>query len=73
VVSRDYHGEIDYFAVYCPETRRAYLIPIEDLPLRRQGALRVDPARNGQKRRIRLAANYEIGPPRPDFHVEVAE
>ena len=30
VVTRDYLGQIDYFAVYCPETSGIYLIPIED-------------------------------------------
>jgi hypothetical protein len=60
-LSRDYLGEIDYFAVYCPETTGVYLIPIEDIPLRRQGALRVDPPRNGQRRGIRFAIDYEIG------------
>jgi hypothetical protein len=63
ITSRDYQGEVDYFAVYCPETQHAYLIPIEDLPLRRQGTLRVETARNSQKRRIRLAADYEIPTP----------
>jgi hypothetical protein len=61
VPSRDYQGQVDYFAVYCPETAGIYLIPIEDLPLRRLGALRVDPPRNGQRKRIRFAADYEIG------------
>jgi hypothetical protein len=65
-IRRDYQGEVEYFAVYCPDTRRAYLIPIEHLPLRREGTLRVDAARNGQKRRIRLAADYEIGRARLD-------
>src|SRR6266498_170843 len=58
--SRDYLGEVDYFAVYCPETTGVYLIPIADLPVRVQGALRVDPPRNNQWRRIRFAADYEI-------------
>jgi hypothetical protein len=58
---RPYHGEIEYFAVYCPETTGVYLVPIEDLSVRAQGALRVDPSRNGQARRIRKAADYEIG------------
>lgn len=57
---RDYLGQIDYFAVYCPETEGVYLIPIEDAPLRHEGALRVDPPRNSQRRRIRLASDYEI-------------
>jgi hypothetical protein len=59
--TRDYQGEVDFFAVYCPETCGVYLIPIDQVPLKRQGALRVDPARNGQRRRIRLAADFEIG------------
>jgi hypothetical protein len=29
---RDYRGQVDYFAVYCPETTGIYLIPIVDLP-----------------------------------------
>jgi hypothetical protein len=57
---RDYLGEIDAFAVYCPETRGVYLVPIEQIALTWQGALRVDPPRNGQRRRIRFAADYEI-------------
>jgi hypothetical protein len=43
VVRRDYQGEVDYFGVFCVENRRAYLVPIAELPLRRQGRLRVDP------------------------------
>jgi hypothetical protein len=25
---RDYHGEVDFFGVYCPETERVYLVPL---------------------------------------------
>jgi hypothetical protein len=57
---RDYAGEVDYFAVYCPQTTGVYLIPISDLPVRVQGALRVTPPRNNQRRNIRFAADYEI-------------
>jgi hypothetical protein len=57
---RDYHGEIDHFAVYCPETAGVYLVPIEDVPVRVKGALRVDAPRNCQQRRIRFAETYEI-------------
>jgi hypothetical protein len=60
LAKRDYVGEIDHFAVYCPETYGVYLITIEDIAVRQKGALRVDPPRNGQKRRIRFAADYEI-------------
>jgi hypothetical protein len=58
---RDYLGEIDAFAVYCPETTAVYLVPICDVMLRRQGALRVDMPRNHQQRKIRFASDYEIG------------
>jgi hypothetical protein len=61
VVHRDYHGDIDYFGVYCPETEGVYLIPIVDLPMRRQGNLRFEPAKNNQRKFIRHAAQYEIG------------
>ena len=60
-VTRDYLGEVDYFAVYCRETEGVYLIPIEEIALTCQGALRIDAPRNGQRRRIRFAARYEIG------------
>jgi PD-(D/E)XK endonuclease len=63
VLKRTYEGEVDYFAVFCPETRRAYLIPIAELPLKRQGRLRVDPPRNNQRLGIRFAADFEIQPP----------
>jgi PD-(D/E)XK endonuclease len=58
---RDYQGQVDFFAIYCPETCGVYLVPIEDLPVKVSGALRVAAARNGQKRRIRSAAQYRIG------------
>jgi hypothetical protein len=52
---------VDYFGVFCPETRGVYLIPIADVPMRRQGSLRVMPARNNQQKFIRGARQYEIG------------
>ncbi len=57
---RDYAGQIDFFGVYCPETGGVYLVPFADASVRRQVSLRVAAARNGQERRIRLAARYEI-------------
>jgi hypothetical protein len=57
---RDYHGEVDDFAVYCPDTQRVYLIPISDLPPTTQAALRVEPTRNRQIKGIRMAAAYEL-------------
>jgi len=59
--ARDYVGEIDYFAIYCPETKGAYLVPIEEMPPRWSGSLRVDPPGNGQSRRVRNASDFVIG------------
>jgi hypothetical protein len=61
ITRRDYLGQIDAFAVFCPDTSAVYLIPIEAVPLRKEAALRVDPPRNNQRRKIRFASEYEIG------------
>ena len=57
---RSYTGEVDAFAVYCPDTNGIYLVPIHDLPVERQGAPRVEAPRNNQRRFIRFASDYEI-------------
>jgi PD-(D/E)XK endonuclease len=57
---RPYGDEIDYFAVYCPETEGVYLVPIADVPVKVLAALRVTPARNSQQQRIREARNYQL-------------
>jgi hypothetical protein len=62
---RSYSGQIDYFAVYCPETSGVYLVPIEDVAVRVQAALRVSPTLNSQRQGVRLASPYFIG--RVDF------
>ena len=50
-----------YLPFYCPETAGVYLVPISDVDNRAMCSLRVTQSRNGQKRRIRTAANYKIG------------
>jgi hypothetical protein len=57
---RDYRGQVDYFAVYCPETTAVYLVPIAEVPGSRGAYLRVDPPKNQQRRKVRFAATYEI-------------
>jgi PD-(D/E)XK endonuclease len=57
---RDYRGQVDYFAVYCPETGGVYLVPIADLTARVLGTLRVEPSRNNQAKGVRYAADYEV-------------
>jgi PD-(D/E)XK nuclease superfamily protein len=59
IVTRTYVGEVDYFAVYCPETRGVYVVPCDETT-RSQIALRVRPTANNQNKRIRWAADYEL-------------
>jgi hypothetical protein len=61
ISKRDYVGEVDFFAVYSRETGSVYLVPLVDVQLTREAALRVEPTRNGQRRLIREASRYEIG------------
>ena len=58
---RDYRGEIDFFAIFCPEAGGVYLLPIADVENRTACALRVTEARNGQVQRTRAADQYVIG------------
>jgi|SRR5918999_3124301 hypothetical protein len=58
---RHYRGQVDYFAVYCPETHSVYLVPIDDLPVKVQASLRVEAPRNNQVRNVRLATDYLVG------------
>ena len=61
-VRRDYGGEIDAFGVYSPELDRSYLVPIEATPSR-SCSLRLGPTRNGQRKGVRFAADFEIRRP----------
>ena len=56
-----YRGQVESFGVFCPQNRRAYLVPIAALATSDSTArLRLSAARNGQRRGIRLAQDYEI-------------
>jgi len=56
--SRPYTSvEIDYYAVYCPQTGETYLVPVSD-GTKTWGSLRIAPARNGQSRKMRWASQY---------------
>jgi len=56
---RHYRGQIEYFAVYSPDTDKVYLIPIEHVGTA-QANLRLIPAENNQKKGIRWAQDYEL-------------
>jgi hypothetical protein len=59
---RDYRGEVDAFGVYAPSLERSFLVPIS-VTGRRTCSLRLEPARSGQVRGTRLAADFELRPP----------
>lgn len=56
---RHYRDDADYFAVYCPDTNRCYLVPVDAVGTA-MGSLRVDAARNGQRHGIMPAKDFEI-------------
>lgn len=56
---RSYVGEIDGFAVWLPENRKTYLVPVEDLGSY-SGFLRLYPAKNNQSRKVRWAQDHEV-------------
>jgi hypothetical protein len=57
--ARDYRGAADLFGIYCPENDNVYLVPVGDVG-RKEGSLRVAPAKNNQAERIRWAADFEV-------------
>jgi hypothetical protein len=61
-VEKPYTGEVDDFGVFCAALDTVYLVPIEHVPAT-YAHLRLHPTRNNQKRKIRLAADYVLGPP----------
>ncbi len=51
-------GEIDLFAVYCPDNEQIYLVPtLGDLA---EGRLRIDATKNNQQQLIRWAKDFEF-------------
>jgi hypothetical protein len=51
--------QIDLFLIYCPDTERVYALDVGEAASS-NGVLRVDPAANGQSKRIRWAADHEL-------------
>ena len=52
--------EVDAIAVYCADTGRCYLIPVEEIPPSGCIYLRLRPAKNNQLKGLHLAAEYEL-------------
>ena len=66
-----YFGQVDAFGVFCATLGRAYLVPIQDVPVRQLAAIRLEPPGNAQVGAIRWAQQYEL--PRPASTLFVLE
>jgi hypothetical protein len=55
-----YAGQVDAFAVFSPQVKRACLVPLNALTSPNLGCLRVEPTLNGQIRNIRWARDFEL-------------
>ena len=58
-IRKNYKGEADYFGVYSPETRKIYLVLVDDVP-NAVAKLRLQATKNNQQKGIRWAQDYEI-------------
>ena len=56
---RSYFGEVELLAVYCPDTRKVYLLP-ESQFVATQSHMRVQPPKNNIKKGIRWAQHFEL-------------
>ena len=54
-----YRDSAGFFGVYCPTTKKCYLVPVKDVGVS-DVCLRLDAAKNGQVSGVRWAKNYEI-------------
>ncbi|MEO8969999.1 MAG: group I intron-associated PD-(D/E)XK endonuclease [Ktedonobacteraceae bacterium] len=57
---KDYSGQIDFFAVYSPDTKKVYLVPIDHVKTMTSAMLRLVPTKNMQVKNVRWAKDYEL-------------
>lgn len=57
---RDYRGQIDFFAVYCPDNDSVYFVPVDDAPLQTAHLRIEDTKLRGPKTNLRWAREYMI-------------
>jgi len=56
---RDYRGQIEYFAVYCSDTGKVYLVPVDHVGTSHAN-LRLLPTANKQEKTVRWAKDYLV-------------
>jgi PD-(D/E)XK endonuclease len=57
--SRCYGTAVDAYGVYCPQNKKCYFVPAKDCASF-ETCLRVEPAKNGMKKNIRFAKDFEL-------------
>jgi len=57
---KNYKEDIDYFAVYCPQTSGVYMVPVISVP-DTVGTLRTNSPKSNRPRKLLYAQDYEIG------------
>ena len=60
-IRKGYVGQVEFFGVYCEALDTKYLVPVAEAP-GTHCYLRLTPPKNGQKKGIRWAADYELLP-----------
>jgi PD-(D/E)XK endonuclease len=68
-IRRSYDGEVDGFAVWCPQNATGYYVPIEDIASG-IATLRVEPTINNQVSGVRWAEGYRLGGGEPGMGLE---
>lgn len=58
-VRQSYKGQIENFAVYCPDNDTCYLVPVDEVN-ETEAILRIELPRNHQKLGIKLASEYVL-------------
>lgn len=59
-IKKNYKNDVHYFAVYSPDTRKVYLIPIEGTPNTVMRLRLTATSKNSQAKKIWYAADYEL-------------
>jgi len=55
----DYKGQIEFFAIYCPDNKKCYMISVDDVGIS-QISLRIDIPKHGNQYSFKWAKDYEI-------------
>ena len=56
---RNYRGQCDYFALYCAELKKTYLVPVNEVGTT-GASLHLTPPKNKNQYGYRMAAGYEL-------------